>query len=377
VLGLFVFAISVASIIYVLFGYPLLLAVIAKRAARPIRKHFEPKSVSVLLPVRNGEIWLEAKLHSIFNLNYPRELLQVIVALDRCTDRSEAIARKFNSVVVMHSTGSGKAAGLNTALTAATGEVLFYTDVRQRLDANALRQLVACLGDPNVGVASGELIILEGKTNEEANTGLYWKYEKWIRRNLSAIDSIPGATGSIYAMRRELAVKLPEDTLLDDVHQPLAAFFQGYRLILDESAKAYDYPTSLDSEFNRKVRTLAGIFQVVAHYPALLGPRNRMWIHFLSHKIGRLALPYALIAVALSSLWLPEPLRSLALAGQALFYGLALFDYVMPDWLILKRITSPIRTFVVLVAAALVAASILFRSSKSFWKETRVVLTNN
>lgn len=376
-LGLFVFAISVASIIYVLFGYPLLLAVIAKRAARPIRKHFEPKRVSVLLPVRNGEIWLEAKLHSIFNLNYPRELLQVIVALDRCTDRSEAIARKFNSVVVLHSTGNGKAAGLNTALTAATGEVLFYTDVRQRLDANALRQLVACLGDPNVGVASGELIILEGKTNEEANTGLYWKYEKWIRRNLSAIDSIPGATGSIYAMRRELAVKLPEDTLLDDVHQPLAAFFQGYRLILDESAKAYDYPTSLDSEFNRKVRTLAGIFQVVAHYPALLGPRNRMWIHFLSHKIGRLALPYALIAVALSSLWLHEPLRSLALAGQALFYGLALLDYVMPDWLILKRITSPIRTFVVLVAAALVAASILFRSSKSFWKETRVVLTNN
>ena len=116
---------------------------------------------------------------------------------------------------------------------------------------------------------------------------------------MSRLDSFHGVTGSIYALRRELAVPIPPDTLNDDMYLPLHAFLKGYRITFDEQAQARDYPTLLDAEFRRKVRTLAGVFQIMGKLPALLGPGNRMWFHFVSHKVARLLLPYALIAAAI------------------------------------------------------------------------------
>ena len=212
---------------------------------------------------------------------------------------------------------------MNAALAHATGEILFLTDVRQQLDPRSLANLVACFADPEVGVASGELVIREGAGLEEASVGLYWKYEKWIRKQLSRLDSVMGATGCIYAMRRQLASPLPAGTLNDDMYLPLGAFFQGYRVIFDESALAFDYPTQLASEFRRKVRTLAGVYQVIGQYPALLGPGNRMWIHFFSHKLARLIMPWAMIVAALTSLGLPAPWNLWAAGAQAAGYALA------------------------------------------------------
>ena len=128
-------------------------------------------------------------------------------------------------------------------------------------------------------------------------------------------------------MRRELAVPLPEGTLNDDMYLPLEAFFRGYRVILDDSALAFDYPTPLASEFRRKVRTLAGVYQIVGSYPALLGPRNRMWIHFFSHKLARLVMPWAMILAAGASFGLPERWRVLGhrSAGRILLCGVVRF----------------------------------------------------
>jgi cellulose synthase/poly-beta-1,6-N-acetylglucosamine synthase-like glycosyltransferase len=369
-----VFVVAALFVLYVLAGYPLLLALLVRlRAAPPIARRFSPRTVSILLPVRNGERWLREKLASIVRLDYPKELLEILVISDGSTDQTEAIAQEFaaQGVRLISVSRGGKAAALNAGLRRAQGEILFFTDVRQRLDPAALRELVACFGDPAVGVASGELFILDGATREEANVGLYWLYEKWIRRRLSQLDSVLGATGCIYAMRRELAVEMPEDTLLDDVYLPLAAFFRGYRVILDESAKAYDVPMPLDTEFRRKVRTLAGVYQVLRQYPKLLGPANRMWVHFVSHKVGRLLLPFALAAMAAASFWLPAFWANLALGSQALFYALAGIDRWIPDRWMLKSLTSPIGTFVAFMAAALAAVSFFFVPSSRFWKETK------
>src|SRR5262249_12218186 len=149
---------------------------------------------------------------------------------------------------------SGKAVALSVALKSAHGEILFFTDVRQPLEPDALQHLVNRFADPKVGVVTGELIIRDGTTHEEANVGLYWKYEKLIRKELSRLDSVLGATGCIYAMRRSLAKPLPPGTLLDDVHQPMNAFFAGYRIVMEDRAIAYDVPTGLEAEFWRKVR---------------------------------------------------------------------------------------------------------------------------
>jgi cellulose synthase/poly-beta-1,6-N-acetylglucosamine synthase-like glycosyltransferase len=366
-----VFLLSAGFVLYVLFGYPLLLDLIARRRARPVTKAFHPMTVSVLLPVHNGEKWIRAKLETLAALDYPRELMEILVLSDGSTDNTARIVQEFaadHRVRLLDLPSGGKAAAQNRGIAEAKGEILFLTDVRQPLGRDALRKIVECFADPRVGVVTGELIILEGSTQEEANVGLYWKYEKWIRKRHSAIDSVLGATGCIFAMRRALAGPMPPGTLLDDCHLPIQAFLKGYRIVMEDTAKAYDYPTSLSTEFHRKVRTQAGIYQLIGEFPALLGPHNRMWLHFLSHRLGRLLLPFALILIAISSFGLPSPWREAALAAQAVFYAAALISPILPERSLLKRLTAPVHTFVVLMAAALCATSVFFVPPERLWK---------
>ena len=225
----------------------------------------------------------------------------------------------------------GKAAALNAALARATGEILFFTDVRQQLHPDSLANLVACFADPQVGVASGELVIRDGTGLEEASVGLYWKYEKWIRKQLSRLDSVMGATGCIYAMRRELAAPLPEGTLNDDMYLPLGAFFRGYRVILDDSALAFDYPTPLASEFRRKVRTLAGVYQIVGSLSGAAGPSQPHVDPLLFAQTGATGDAVGDDRWPASRLLAcPRPGSSWAIGAQAVGYMLALADAWLP-----------------------------------------------
>jgi biofilm PGA synthesis N-glycosyltransferase PgaC len=359
-------------ILYVLAGYPLLLGFLARKCARPVRRGPLMPAVSILIPAYNGELFIEEKLRSILALDYPRDRLEVVVVSDGSTDRTEEIAMRFaaDDVRLLRLPRGGKPAALNAAIPSARGEILVLTDVRQRLDPSSVALLVENFADPAVGVASGELVIAQGATHQEANIGLYWRFESWIRDRLSSLDSMFGATGPFYAIRRSLAVPIPPETLLDDVYLPLSAFFAGYRLVVDTRARAYDYPTSLQTEFRRKIRTLAGNYQILLAYPALLGPRNRMWLHFVSYKLGRLLLPWLLIVTAAASFGLPGAWRTTLLAAQAVFYSVALLDPWIPKRFPLKRVSSPIRTFVVMMIAAVGALSVFFVPARSLWKVT-------
>ena len=367
-----VFVISLIFTVYILLGYPILLAVLARRD-RQIDRHFAPKTVSLLLPVYNGGKWIRDKLQSILKLDYPRELLQVLVISDGSSDGTDDIVHEFapDGIELLRVPRGGKAAALNAGLSAARGEILFFTDVRQPLDPGCLKSLVSCLGDPTVGAACGHVYFLGGKDEQQVHMGLYWRYEKWIRLNHTRIHSIQAGTGCLYAMRRELASPIPPDTLLDDSYLPLCGFFRGYRFVFDTGAIAYEYPTTLDAEFRRKVRTLAGIYQLIGIFPALIGPGNRMWIHFVSHKLGRLLVPFALLLMAVSSFGLPGTWRTAAVAAQGSFYLLAALDPVIPKGWFVKRISSLARTFVVLMAASLCAVAIFFVPARRLWGETR------
>jgi len=258
-----VFLMSLLLVLWVLVGYPLWLGWMARRVVRrPLLQEetFEP-TVTVLLPVYNGEQWVAVKLNSLLALDYPREKIQIVVISDGSTDQTVELARAFPDpkIEVLEIPRGGKPAALNAGLARAKGEILFFTDVRQTLAPDSLRRLANCFLDPAVGVASGELMIRKSAQAGESSVGLYWTYEKWIRKRLSQLDSVPGATGAIYAMRRNLVRPLPDEVLLDDVYLPLLAFFQGYRVIFEELALAFDDPTSLPVEFTRKVRTQAGV----------------------------------------------------------------------------------------------------------------------
>jgi poly-beta-1,6-N-acetyl-D-glucosamine synthase len=367
------FAVIGVFIAYTVAGYPLILGWFARHFAKPVQKRFEARTVSFVIAVHNGANFLADKLRSILDLDYPRALMEIVVVSDASTDATDDIARGFGAegVKLIRAPRGGKPAALNIAVPETSGEILVLTDVRQTLERESLRRMIACFGDPSVGVVSGDMVVRTG-TIEETNVGLYWRYERWIRKQLGQVDSMMGATGPFYAIRRTLFRPMPKDLLLDDMYVPLGAFFQGYRLIVEEGARAFDYPTGVETEFRRKVRTLAGNYQLLRYFPELLTPQNRMLFHYLSYKMARLLLPWAVIALFLVSFGLPRPWREAVLIGQVLFYTLALTDLFAGPGTPWKRLSSPARTVVSLLAATACAIAIFFVPAQKLWKPTQI-----
>ena len=370
---LLLFLLFLAGIVYVIAGYPLLLRWSAARNAIPVAKQPQLKTISILIAVHNGDKFLGDKLDSVVNVDYPRELMETYVLSDGSTDRTAEIARSYadRGIQLLELPKGGKPAALNVGIARAKGEILILTDVRQVLERDSLREIVANFADPTIGVVSGDLPMREGIDAEESNTSLYWRYERAIRKDLGKLGSTFGATGPFYAMRRGLAPAMPPDTLLDDMYLPLAAYFRGYRVIVDEDARAIEYPFSVQGEFRRKLRTLAGNYQIMVKYPALVTWKNRMLFHFVSYKIGRLALPWLFVGLFISSFGLPHPWAAILVTLQVIFYGLAAIDLVLAPDSALKRLATPARTVVTLLAAAALAVSVFFVPPHRLWIVTQ------
>jgi poly-beta-1,6-N-acetyl-D-glucosamine synthase len=367
---------SAAAGLYILFGYPLLLAVVPFKSAPAVRKDLSYQtSVSLLMAVYNGAAHIRTKLETILALDYPKPLLQIIVVSDGSSDQTESIVREYanRGVELLIAPRGGKAAALNLAFTQASGEILFFTDVRQSLDPMALRHLVANFADPTIGAVTGEMQLRKAEAGEQADMDLYWRYELWARQRQSRIDSIFNTTGCVYAMRRSLAKPLRPDTLSDDAALPLTAFFAGYRVIFDPEAIAIDDPAVAGTEFRRRFRNLAGLWQTFTRFPQLFSSRDRMRFHFLSHKFGRLALPWAILFTIAGTLLLPDsPIRWSLLGAEALFFLLALADRFFPKGFFLKRLTSPARTFLAMNVASMAGLAVFFMEPTRLWLPTRV-----
>jgi cellulose synthase/poly-beta-1,6-N-acetylglucosamine synthase-like glycosyltransferase len=262
-------------------------------------------------------------------LDYPALKVQIIVSLDGPTDGTELAARKYETGrlrVLLMKPHAGKAEALNRAVSKATGEVLVFTDARQVLDRKAVQELVSNFEDISVGAVTGELMLLDESGKEAGDAvGLYWRYEKELRSMESDIHSTMGATGALYAIRRELYRPIPSHTILDDVAIPMNAVLEGKRVVFDRAARAYDYvANSSATEFTRKVRTLTGNFQLLKQMPELIVPwRNPVFIQFVSHKVGRLFVPYFLIMLLVSNLFLKGTAYWGILTLQCAWYLLA------------------------------------------------------
>jgi cellulose synthase/poly-beta-1,6-N-acetylglucosamine synthase-like glycosyltransferase len=328
-----IFWTSAAVVLYVYVGYPILLLVWSRLRPRPVHPHFTEPPVSVILAVRDEAEALERKIANLRSLDYPASHLQIVVVSDGRHRHTAAVLRRNVGVIdAVYVRRGGKAQALNAGVEAARHDILVFADVRQRFDRQALHGLVGPLADPTVGGVSGELMldVETGGSTTDIGEGLggYWRYEKWLRRQESLIGSTMGATGAIYALRRALWRPLPAETILDDVLAPMRAVLAASRVVFSSEALAFDPAAGSEVELRRKIRTLAGNYQILRLEPRLLNPfRNPVWIQYMSHKVGRLLVPYALMALLVVSglLATSSPFYALAFAAQLAFYGLAAY----------------------------------------------------
>lgn len=354
------FWISAACVAYTYLGYPIFMGLLARFRGRPVHPSGRHTgSISIVLVAYNEDKSITRRVDELATLladsAYEGE---VMVVSDGSTDKTAEFAksRSGKSVRVLELPENvGKAEALTSGCEASHGDVIVFADARQRWAPDALEKLVRNFSVPEVGAVSGDLRI-DTSLGIMSGVGLYWRYEKWLRRNEGIVHSTIGVTGAISAVRRKLFRPIPRGTVLDDVYWPLQVVMQGYRVIHEEQAVAFDHlPERAQDEFRRKMRTLSGNFQLLTRLPSALLPwRNPVALEFISHKVMRLIVPWALLGACLASAMLSHPLYRVAFGVQVVLYILGLFGALRgtrPQ----PRLTAAAGSFIVLNAAAWLA----------------------
>lgn len=369
---IWLFWISLLSLWYSFLGYPVWLWLRRKWRHSPVQKLQCSPSISIVIAAHNEALALSRKFASVSALQYPPGLLEIIVVSDGSTDETETIVKAATSELVhpiILSTHEGKAAALNHGVAAARGEIVVFMDARQEIEADAVNKLVRNFADPAVGCVSGELMLKRpSAAGGQDGLGLYWSLEKRIRRLESETGSVVGATGALYAVRRELVVTIPPGTLLDDVYVPLCVAARNKRVIFEPEARAWDnIPDNPSREFRRKVRTLTGNYQLLELAPWLLTRANPLRFEFISHKLSRLFVPFALLGLVVTCVFLTGfPYRE-ALIAQICFYCSAVLGalHVRPQFV--GRLSRIALAFMLLNLAAAMALFNFISGKRAVW----------
>ncbi len=369
-----IFWVSLFGVLYTYAGYPAIMWILARLRPRPWAVAPITPSVSIVLAVHNGVPLLPGKIPHLLGLDYPN-IQEIIIVSDGSTDGTERLLnnqRHPRIKVIVLREHRGKAVAVNAGMAVATADLILFVDIRPEIAPGAIQQLVSNFGDEMVGCVSGNLKLrMEGHDATSAAVGgFYWRYEQWLRMCESVTDSPVGVYGGFYAIRRELAALQPAGIILDDMFQPLSIIRQGYRSVVDPQAFVYDtWPKKLEGEFNRKVRTLAGNFQLFQFEPWILTLQNRVLFQLLSHKVMRLVVPYLLVLTLVSAVALsPDSSLYAAFAALQLLGGtiaLVSLRYRIP---VLNRIAAPAGAMLVLNAAAVVGFYKFLFTPGPLWK---------
>jgi poly-beta-1,6-N-acetyl-D-glucosamine synthase len=365
------FWVSVIVIAYTYVGYLGWLWLRSRLRPKPVQwQTFQP-FVSIVMVVRNEERVLHAKIENLLTLDYKQEQTELVIVSDGSTDATDAILHEQASnprvVTLLNQMSRGKASGLNDALQVVRGDIVVFTDARQKIESGALQMLVNNFADPQVGCVSGELML--GDPSEKSRgMGLYWTLEKKVRELESASGSVVGATGSFYAVRRELLGTIHPEILLDDVYIPMEVVRRGKRVLFEPRARAWDVANQgTVKEFSRKVRTLSGNYQLLQFAPWLLSAANPIRFEFVCHKLLRLMVPFALLMALLGSAFLSQPFYQTMFVLQLAFYALSVVRMSEIRLGPLARLGDVSLTFVVLNVAAVVAFANFVTQRKVAW----------
>jgi cellulose synthase/poly-beta-1,6-N-acetylglucosamine synthase-like glycosyltransferase len=333
-----VFWVSLLTIVYVYFGYPLLLALLAVFRQREIKKADVTPSVTILIGAYNEEGIIREKLENMLALDYPKDKLEIMVGSDGSTDRTNDIVREFadRGVVLDASTERrGKCGVLYRCVPKARGEIIVFSDADAMYPPDALKKLVRGFADERVGCIEG----VRWDTNEEGQVleSIYWKYENVLKRLASKNRCIVGATGAIFAIRKHFYFPLSEDRG-DDFELPFRIALRGYDTIYEPSAVVYHPWLPNTEEFRRITRIVSWMLPsaLMLLKESLQRGRLLVALQLISHKLLRWFVPVFMLSTFAASLFLTNTTSltighfySVILWLQVAFYGLAMLGYLL------------------------------------------------
>lgn len=332
-----VFIFSLALIAYACLGYPALIFLLSRLRERPVRKADISPKVSIIIAAYNERRDIASTIESTLAIDYPAGKLEVIVASDCSTDGTDEIVRSFaDRGVILHQQVArlGKTMAQNSAVEISSGEILVFTDATTRCQKDAVRKLVRCFADPEVGCVSSRLVYAD---RSETAIGLgcksYWGYEEFIRESESRLDSLIGVTGCLYAVRRTSYTPLDHDMCSDFVIAS-EIHLKGLRTVNEMEAIAIEDTNNRSrDEFRMRVRIMEQTMNALSHYREVLSlSRHGMFaFQMLSHKVLRYGVSALLVVVLFSNLMLvgSSEIYQAALALQLALYGSALAGWIL------------------------------------------------
>jgi cellulose synthase/poly-beta-1,6-N-acetylglucosamine synthase-like glycosyltransferase len=332
-------------------------------------------TVSLVVAAHDEAACIEEKLRNSLALDYPPDMLEVLIGSDGSTDGTDALIQACADprVRLSAATRAGKTSVLNRCIPAARGELVLLSDANTRIEPGALKALVRHFADPEVGAVCGRLQ-LYNPTKAEYEESAYWKYESWLKALEGTQGAVVGANGGLYAIRRDLFTPLPPSTIVDDFVIAVRLLDQGYRVLYEPEALAAEETTEdYGREFGRRARIAAGNFQSLGLVPGLLSPlRGFPAFAFWSHKVLRWCAPaLMLLALVANAALLDRPFYRFTLAAQIGFYALAMLGSLAVGPSLLRRVAGVAYYFVTMNLAIVVGFWRFLRSSQAAaWERT-------
>lgn len=330
--------ILVGLILYVYFGYPLLLLILSRlRPVSPVQKGDIIPMISLIVPAYNEEKAISKKIKNSLSLNYPKEKLEIIVSSDGSTDGTNQLVQDFTRQgvkLVTLNPNQGKSSAQNRAIVEAQGDILFFSDANVMLPSDAVRKVVRNFRDDKVGCVVGKVTYLnEGGTSVSQGEGLYWRYELFLREKESDLGNFTMGSGPIMAIRRNLFQPLDPD-IGEDFVLPMKTVINGYRVIYEPEAISEEtlFQNTPASMFRSKVRVISKDMRGLFLCRAILNPFRYPLYSWglISHKLLRWLVPYFLISLFFCNLLLIYILSYATLfAIQIFLYSLAIAGYFL------------------------------------------------
>ncbi len=373
------FWISLIIVIYTYFGYPLLMMLLNRIINKPVAKGEGFPKVSFIVSAYNEERYIEGKVKNCLSLDYPRDKLEIIFGSDGSIDSTDLILKKYQAlgIKVINFRGRvGKTKVQNEAARIANGEILLFSDTTATHQPDVIKKVVRNFSDKSVGCVTGKVIFIsDGNNLIEKGAKLRLRYEVALREKQANVHSLFGATGCIYAVRKELYEPLRED-LVSDFVEPLKILEKGHRTVYEPEAVAMiNRKVELGKEFTRRVRVIQqGLFGLLA-MRHLLNPFRFgfLSLSLISHRLLRWIMPIILIALFLSNMLLAGDRTYLFLMiGQVVFYTIGIMGLFFKEQDRRLSFLSPLVYFCMInLAAAVGLYRFLIGERAIYWETLR------